>query len=85
MGLDPMRARGSLRFSLGIYNDEKDVDYVLMHLPKIIVHLRANSPLALSPAQDGKLRDDNEWRDLRAGNNQVKFWQSRRFERGVIF
>jgi hypothetical protein len=58
MGLDPMRARGSLRFSLGIYNDEKDVDYVLMHLPKIIAHLRANSPLALEPVQDRKLQDD---------------------------
>jgi cysteine desulfurase len=58
MGLDPMRARGSLRFSLGIYNDEKDVDYVLMHLPKIIAHLRTNSPLAPGPAQNGKLHDD---------------------------
>jgi hypothetical protein len=58
MGLDPMRARGSLRFSLGIYNDEKDVDHVLMHLPKIIAHLRANSALASSPAQDGKLAED---------------------------
>ncbi|MEO8426725.1 MAG: cysteine desulfurase NifS [Verrucomicrobiota bacterium] len=58
MGLDPMRARGSLRFSLGIYNDEKDVDYVLMHLPKIIAHLRANSPLVPGQAPGGKLNND---------------------------
>jgi len=58
MGLDPMRARGSLRFSLGIYNDEKDVDYVLMHLPKIIAHLRANSPSAPDSASGGKSHED---------------------------
>ena len=58
MGLNPMRARGSLRFSLGIYNNETDVDYVLMQLPKIIAHLRANSPLVPGPAQDGKLQED---------------------------
>jgi cysteine desulfurase len=58
MGLDPMRARGSLRFSLGIYNDEKDVDYVLMHLPKIIAHLSANSPLVPRAAQDVKSHDE---------------------------
>ena len=29
MGLAPMRARGSVRFSLGIYNTEEEVDYVL--------------------------------------------------------
>jgi cysteine desulfurase len=45
MGLTPMRARGSVRFSLGIYNSEEDVDYVLAHLPKIISDLRAISPL----------------------------------------
>ncbi|MBL9166583.1 MAG: cysteine desulfurase NifS [Verrucomicrobiales bacterium] len=45
MGLTPMRARGSVRFSLGIYNSDEDVDYVLTHLPKIITDLRAISPL----------------------------------------
>jgi cysteine desulfurase len=45
MGLNPMRARGSVRFSLGIYNTEEDVDYVLKHLPKIIKKLRDISPL----------------------------------------
>jgi cysteine desulfurase len=45
MGLAPMRARGSVRFSLGIYNTEAEVDYVLKHLPGIIKRLRDISPL----------------------------------------
>jgi cysteine desulfurase len=45
MGLSPMRARGSLRFSLGIYNRDEDVDYLLGHLPGIIQKLRDISPL----------------------------------------
>jgi cysteine desulfurase len=45
MGLSPMRARGSVRFSLGIYNTDEDVDYVLTHVPPIIEKLRAISPL----------------------------------------
>jgi len=38
------RARGSIRFSLGIYNTEAEVDYVLKQLPPIIAKLRALSP-----------------------------------------
>lgn len=45
MGLTPMRARGSVRFSLGIYNTDEDVDCVLQHVPKIVAELRAISPL----------------------------------------
>lgn len=45
MGLSPMRARGSVRFSLGIYNTEEEVNYVLKHLPGIIKRLRDISPL----------------------------------------
>lgn len=45
MGLPPMRARGSVRFSLGIYNTDADVDYVCRHLPSIIQRLRDISPL----------------------------------------
>lgn len=45
MGLSPMRARGSVRFSLGIYNTEKEVEFLLQHLPRIISELRAISPL----------------------------------------
>ena len=40
-----MRARGSVRFSLGIYNTEEDVDYLIHHLPPIIQKLRDISPL----------------------------------------
>jgi cysteine desulfurase len=45
MGLNPMRARGSLRLSLGIDNTDEEVDYLLQHLPSIIGQLRAISPL----------------------------------------
>jgi cysteine desulfurase len=45
MGLSPMRARGCVRFSLGIYNTDEDVDYLLQHLPPIIEKLRSISPL----------------------------------------
>jgi cysteine desulfurase len=44
MGVNPMRARGSVRFSLGIYNDDGEVDYLLEHLPGIVTKLRALSP-----------------------------------------
>ncbi len=45
MGLTPARARGSIRFSLGIYNTDAEVDYLLEQLPPIIAKLRAVSPL----------------------------------------
>jgi len=44
MGCSAARARSSIRFSLGIYNTDAEVDYVLKHLPGIITKLRANSP-----------------------------------------
>jgi cysteine desulfurase len=47
MGYSAARARGSVRFSLGLYNTEAEVDYVLAHLPGIISKLRANAPLSL--------------------------------------
>ena len=45
MGLSPMRARGCVRFSLGIYNTDDEVDYLLKQLPAIIKRLRDISPL----------------------------------------
>lgn len=45
MGVPPALAQGSVRFSLGIANDEEDVDYVLEILPGIVDRLRAMSPL----------------------------------------
>jgi cysteine desulfurase len=43
MGCNVARARGSIRFSLGRYNTESEVDYVLKHLPGIIAKLRGNA------------------------------------------
>lgn len=44
MGLPAEIAHGSLRFSLGKNNTDKDVDYVLKVLPGIIKKLRAMAP-----------------------------------------
>lgn len=53
MGLSPMRARGCVRFSLGVYNTTEEVDYLLQHLPPIIEKLRSISPLnATHPDND---------------------------------
>jgi len=41
MGRDVARARASIRFSLGIYNTEAEVDSVLKQLPPILAKLRA--------------------------------------------
>ena len=45
MGVNPARARGCIRLSLGIYNTDEDIDFLLAHLPGIIAKLRAISPL----------------------------------------
>ena len=44
IGLKHEQAHGSLRLSLGKYSEEKDIDYVLRILPKIVKNLRAISP-----------------------------------------
>ena len=44
MGCSTARARSSIRFSLGIYNTDAEVDYVLERLPGIIARLRASAP-----------------------------------------
>lgn len=41
MGCSAARARASVRFSLGIYNTEAEVGYVLQELPPIVDRLRA--------------------------------------------
>jgi len=46
MGCDAARARSSIRFSLGIYNTEADVDYLVQCLPGLIARLRASAPAA---------------------------------------
>jgi len=45
MHIDPITAQGSVRFSLGHENTEKDIDRVLKVLPKIVGKLRSMSPL----------------------------------------
>lgn len=43
MDCDIERARGSIRFSLGIYNTEAEVDFVLKNMPPIVSKLRAHA------------------------------------------
>ena len=45
MGLRHEEAHGSLLLTLGKYNSEEDVDYVLEHVPKVVGKLRELSPL----------------------------------------
>jgi cysteine desulfurase len=40
MGVKPARAKGSLRFSLGLYNTDAEVDYLIQHLPGLVEQLR---------------------------------------------
>lgn len=45
IGLPPEVAHGSLRFTLGRYTKEEDIDYVLEVLPRVVDKLRSMSPL----------------------------------------
>jgi cysteine desulfurase len=45
MGLDPVQAHGSLRFTLGKWTTEEEINKVLEVLPRIVTKLRAMSPL----------------------------------------
>ncbi len=51
MGCSLARARGSIRFSLGTYNTEAEVDFLLEHLPGIIAKLRSHAEPKTSPHQ----------------------------------
>jgi len=44
MGVPFTAAHGSIRFSLSRYTTEADIDYVLKHMPDIVLRLRALSP-----------------------------------------
>jgi len=44
MGVPFTAAHGSIRFSLSVYNNEEEVDFVLEKLPPIIANLREMSP-----------------------------------------
>jgi cysteine desulfurase len=51
MGLSAAQARGSVRFSLGIYNTAAEVDYLLGQLPGVISRLRGLPvPQSAAPA-----------------------------------
>lgn len=45
IGVSHEIAHGSLRFTLGRWSKQEDIDYLLQHLPKIVEKLRAMSPL----------------------------------------
>ncbi len=53
MGIPHEVAHGSLRLTLGRYNTEEDVDYVLEHLPGIVEKLRAMSPFGAEASFGG--------------------------------
>jgi cysteine desulfurase len=46
IGIPPVTARGSVRFSVGPQNTDDEVDYVMSVLPGIVDRLREMSPLA---------------------------------------
>jgi len=48
LGLPPEKAHCSIRFSLGKWTTEADIDRVLDVLPRIVAKLRAMSPLLKS-------------------------------------
>ena len=45
IGASPLAAQGTLRFSLGRYNTEEDIDYVLEVLPNLVEKVRKMSPV----------------------------------------
>jgi cysteine desulfurase len=45
IGVDPEVAHSSLRFTLGKFTKEEEIDYVIENLPKVVEKLRAMSPL----------------------------------------
>jgi cysteine desulfurase len=63
MGMSPARARGCIRFSLGVYNNDEDVDHLLKHLPGIVARLRAELPPL--DAQSGRGRKRTTHRETR--------------------
>jgi cysteine desulfurase len=45
MGVDPIAARGTIRFSFSYQNTEEEINYVLKVLPKVVNDLRLMSPV----------------------------------------
>jgi cysteine desulfurase len=71
MGLSPARARGSVRFSLGYYSSDEDVDYLVEHLPGVVASVRALMP---SPEADVTAAKDksSEQLSVAAGLKRLK-------------
>jgi cysteine desulfurase len=58
MGIKPARAKGCVRFSLGFYNTDEEVDYLLTHIPPVIARLREAAPEKPSKPRHAKHADD---------------------------
>jgi cysteine desulfurase len=54
MGIKPVRAKGCVRFSLGFYNTDEEVDYLLTHIPQVIARLREAAPDKSARARPAK-------------------------------
>jgi cysteine desulfurase len=61
MNIPYTAARGSIRFSLGRYNTESEIDYTLKVLPEIVNRLAAMSPYEIS--EKGSVKKDRAERD----------------------
>ena len=70
IGLSVEETRGSLRFSLGRYTQEQEIDQVLDMLPKIVKRLRAMSPAYRSRQQAKAQGDEGNGHDDRAGKKR---------------
>ena len=46
MGLPAIEAQSSIRFTVGRYNTEEEIDYLLKEIPVIVERLRRLSPLS---------------------------------------
>ncbi|HJN46246.1 MAG: IscS subfamily cysteine desulfurase [Acidobacteria bacterium] len=60
LGLDDARARASIRFGLGRFNTEAEVDYVIEKLSSLVTQLRSPAPVFVLGTDDRDLPP--EWR-----------------------
>ena len=55
IGASDQMARASLRFGLGRFNSQEDVDHVVERVAQVVSRLREMSPLETSPLEDAEL------------------------------
>ncbi len=75
IGLDSAVAQGSLLFSLGKDNTEKDIDYVLEQLPGVVSRLREMSPLWSYFHKTGKRQEagpGTDYEHLHEHDNEIE-------------